>query len=201
MCVSCRRPKDVDVTIEPKFEHGFIEALFEAAHLGLGLVDLDLRYVRVNDALASMNGVPAAAHEGRTIREVIPGLADLAETLLRNVIDTKTPATDLELSGPTPADPTADRHFLVSYYPVLDGDAVIGIGAVVIEVTERVQAQRELTAQAHDIYESVVQDLTVAQLAFETGDTAAARSAVVRALGSAKEIASKVLVKELFGDD
>lgn len=41
------------MTIAPRFEHGFIEGLFEVAHIGLGLVDLDLRYVRVNDALAA----------------------------------------------------------------------------------------------------------------------------------------------------
>ena len=188
------------MAIEPRFEHGFIEALFEVAHIGLGLVDLDLRYVRVNDALAATNGVSAADHEGRSIREVIPGLADLAEPLLQRVIDTRQAIVDLELSGPTPADPDADRHFLVSYYPILDGAAVIGIGAVVLEVTEQVRAQRELTEQAHQIYESVVQDLTVAHLAFEAGDAGAARTAVTSALGSAKEIASAVLVKELFGD-
>lgn len=188
------------VTIEPKFEHGFIEALFEVAHIGLGLVDLNLRYVRVNDALASMNGVAAGDHQGRSIREVIPELADLAEPLLNHVIESKQPMIDLALDGPTPADPDVDRHFLASYYPVLDGAAVIGIGAVIFEVTEQVRAQQELRRQAHQIYESVVQDLTVAQLAFEAGDAGAAQTAAVRALASAKEIASSVLVKELFGD-
>lgn len=188
------------MAIEPRFEHGFIEALFEVADIGLGLVDLDLRYVRVNESLAATNGVSAAEHEGRSIREVIPGLADLAEALLRRVIDTGEPVVDLELSGATPADPEADRNFLVSYYPVRDGDAVIGIGAVVLEITEQVRAQRELTRQAHQIYESVVQDLTVAHLAFEAGNAAAAQAAVSSALGSAKEIASSVLVEELFDD-
>lgn len=188
------------MTIEPKFEHGFIEALFDVAHIGLGLVDLDLRYVRVNDALAGMNGVAAADHEGRSIRDVIPALADLAEPLLRHVIESKQPVIDLELDGPTPADPDVDRHFLASYYPVLDDSAVIGIGAVIVEVTAQVRAQQELKQQAHQIYESVVQDLTVAQLAFEAGDTGTVQTAVVRALASAKEIASSVLVKELFGD-
>src|SRR5688500_3620751 len=99
--------------MEPRFEHGFLEALFDTAGIGLGLVDTDLRYVRVNDQLASINGLPADDHIGRKVIDVIPTLADLAEPLLRRVIETKTPVTDLELSGPTPADLEADRHFLV----------------------------------------------------------------------------------------
>lgn len=134
------------------------------------------------------------------MREVLPDLADLAEPLLRRVCETKEPVVNLELSGPTPADPAADQHFLVSYYPVLEEGEAIGIGAVVIEVTDRVTAQRELTAQAHLIYESVVQDLAVTQLAFESGDVGAAQAASARALESAKHIASSVLVGELFGD-
>src|SRR5688500_106174 len=103
------------MAVEPRFEHGFLDALFEAADIGLGLVDTELRYVRVNDALAAINGLPAADHEGRLVAEVIPELAELAVKLLLRVIDTKEPVIDLELSGPTPADPEADRDFLVSY--------------------------------------------------------------------------------------
>lgn len=188
------------MTIAPRFEHGFIEALFEVAHIGLGLVDLDLRYVRVNEALAAVNGVAASGHEGRTISEVLPELAGLAEPLLRGVIESGVPVVDLELSGPTPADPDADRHFLVSYYPVLDDGQVIGVGAVVVEITDRVRAHRELTQQAHEIYENVVQDLTVVQLALETGDTGKAAGVTGRALGSAKRIASKVLLEDMIGE-
>ncbi len=181
-----------------RFEHGFIEGLFEVAHIGLGLVDEELRYVRVNDALAAVNGVPAGDHEGRTIREVLPGLADLAEPMLRGVLESKEPVIDLLLSGPTPADPDADRHFLASYYPVMEADRAIGIGAVILEITDRVRADRELRGQAHQIYENVVQDLTIVQLAIEQGDTDKARDALVRALEESKQIASKVLLESLL---
>lgn len=187
--------------IEPRFEHGFIEAIFEASGIGLGLVDTDLHYVRVNAALAQVNGVPAAEHEGRSVREIIPGLADVAEALLQQVISTKEPVVDLPLSGPTPKDPDADRHFLASYYPVLGDDRVIGVGSVIVEVTERVRGQRELTQQAHEIYEQVVQDLTVVRLALEKGDLQKADQAAARALDASKAIASKVLLEELIGDE
>src|SRR6185503_4882069 len=48
------------------------ELLFRTAGVAVAVVDRDLRYVRVNDVLAAMNGRPAAAHIGRTLHEVIP---------------------------------------------------------------------------------------------------------------------------------
>ena len=179
-----------------RFEHGFLEALFEATGIGLGLVDSELRYVRVNEALAAMNGVAVDDHPGRTIREVISALADLAEDMLRGVLDTREPVIDLELNGPTPADPHADRQFLVSYYPIPEGDEVIGVGSLVIEVTERVRARRELMDQARTVYEDVVQDLTVAQLALESSDTTKANEKVNSALEAAKHLTSRVLLEE-----
>ena len=49
-----------------------LDALVSAAPIGQGFLDTDFRYVRVNDALAEINGVPAIDHIGRTVREVLP---------------------------------------------------------------------------------------------------------------------------------
>jgi GAF domain-containing protein len=51
-----------------------LDALIRSAPIGLGFVDTDFRYVRVNDALAEINGVPAIDHLGRTVSEVLPAL-------------------------------------------------------------------------------------------------------------------------------
>jgi len=40
------------------------------------LLDRELRYVRINDARAAVNGRPAAGHVGRTIMEMIRCVAD-----------------------------------------------------------------------------------------------------------------------------
>ena len=46
--------------------------IFRHAQLGLGLYDRNLRFLHVNDRLAEINGIPAADHIGKTIRDVIP---------------------------------------------------------------------------------------------------------------------------------
>ena len=182
------------------FEHGFLQALFASDEIGLGLVDTDLRYVMVNDALAEANGVPADEHAGRTVREVLPAFADQIEPMLQSVIDTREPLVDFAIQG-VPSDATADRHFLATYSPLVQDDSVIGVSALIVEVTQRVRSERSLVEQAHRVYENVVQDLTVAQLAMEQGDGERAYEAVRRALDVAKRVASSVLMDRSVTDE
>jgi PAS domain S-box-containing protein len=126
---------------------GLLDALFATAPVGLAFFDRNLRYLKINETLAALNGVPAAEHVGRTAAEVIPSLADKVEPLLRSVLETGQPVLGEELRGATAAMPE-ERYWLASYYPVQSGDGeVIGVGAVVADLTERTRAQLRLAAQ------------------------------------------------------
>jgi rsbT co-antagonist protein RsbR len=55
------------------------------------------------------------------------------------------PLLDVELSGETRAAPGRKRHWLANYYPVrVATGAVIGVGVIVLEVTERKQLEENL---------------------------------------------------------
>ena len=127
-----------------------LDALYVSAPVGLGFWDRDLRYVRVNEALARINERPAEDHVGRTFHEVVPQLADDLELIARGVLETGDPAIGLEITAGTPASPEVLRHWRASYYPVVGADGEpIGVGAVVEETTERRHAeQREHAARA-----------------------------------------------------
>jgi PAS domain-containing protein len=56
-----------------------IEWLYQTTPVGLAVLDTDLRFVRLNQRLAQINGLPVFAHIGRTLREIVPDLADTAE--------------------------------------------------------------------------------------------------------------------------
>ncbi len=121
-----------------------LDTLFSAAPVGFGFWDTELRYVRVNAALAEMNNLPVAAHIGRPMQEVLPALLATVFESFREVMATGRPLLDQEVRGGSFDDPAGYRDFLVSYYPVILPDgAVVGLGSVVINITERKRAEEE----------------------------------------------------------
>nr|WP_324604970.1 SpoIIE family protein phosphatase [Streptomyces griseus] len=98
-----------------------MESLFTQSPIGLALLGPDLRFLRVNDALARMNGVTAAEHVGRRLTEVVPGVNAVAlEHLMRQVLASREPVVDARRVGRTPADPDRDHIWSCSYAPLID---------------------------------------------------------------------------------
>ncbi len=122
-----------------------IEMLYEQAPIGLGLVDRDLRFVRVNQRLAEINGSTIAAQVGKTLREILPELHAKIEPLYQSVIQTGIPITNLEVRGATPSQSGVERDWLVNYHPLFgDNNQVTGITIVVQEITEQKRAEAAL---------------------------------------------------------
>ncbi|WP_162909544.1 PAS domain-containing protein [Aggregatilinea lenta] len=122
-----------------------IEAIYDTAPVGLCFLDTDLRYVRVNERMAAMNGTPAKAHLGRSVREIVPDVAAAAEPLFHRVIDTGEPILGLELAGETAAQPGVRRIWEENFLPLKDDDGhVIGVNVVADEITGRRLADRQL---------------------------------------------------------
>src|SRR3954449_5872575 len=125
-----------------------LDTLFATAPVGLAFFDHELRYTRINDALAEINGRPVDDHLGRTVQEMLPEADREVVDQIRRVLHTGAAVTDLEVRVATPRDPGRPRLFNASYYPVRSADGqVIGVGAVVTDITDRQRAQIEL-AQA-----------------------------------------------------
>ncbi|MGW0392200.1 SpoIIE family protein phosphatase [Streptomyces sp. NPDC003042] len=122
-----------------------LQSLFTQSPIGLGTLGPDLRFLRVNDALARMNGVPAAEHVGKRLTEVVPGVnATALEATMRQVLEEGTAVVDVRRTGRTPADPLHDRTWSCSYAPLLDGSGRrLGLIASLIDITEGQRAQLE----------------------------------------------------------
>jgi PAS domain S-box-containing protein len=122
-----------------------LEAFFAGTNAGLVIFDRQLRYVHINEALAETNGVSTTDHIGKSIREVLPQLASVLEPMFQGILDTGKPILDYELVGETPKQPGVMRYWLASYYPLLDDSGTIfGVGGVVIEISDRKQAEQAL---------------------------------------------------------
>jgi PAS domain S-box-containing protein len=130
-----------------------LDTLIDQAPIGVGFFDREGRYVRVNDALAELNGVPAADHIGRRVDEVLPEIADDVRANIDRALSDG-PVANSELARPQPDGGL--HHYLVSYYPVrLAGGEALGVGVTVLDISARVRAAEELRTQ-RDLYEALL---------------------------------------------
>jgi PAS domain S-box-containing protein len=122
---------------------GRLDTLLAHAPLGFAFYDRELRYVRLNQPLADINGLSIEAHLGRRVSEVLPDVGPAVEKMLLAVMETGAPISDVEITGQTPAQPGVERHWLASYYPVRGaGETPAEFGAIIVEITERKRQER-----------------------------------------------------------
>ncbi|MGG6267250.1 hybrid sensor histidine kinase/response regulator [Leptolyngbya sp. AN03gr2] len=155
-----------------------IEAIYTTAPVGLCFNDTELRYVRINQQLAEINGASVEQHIGRTVRELLPELADQIEPLYQQVIDSGEPLVNLEVTGTNPAQPGVMRTWLSSYYPLKDEvDRILGVNVVVQEITElkAQEAERQQAAEAlkrseeryRSLFNSIDEGFAVIEILFD----------------------------------
>ncbi|MEG4285810.1 PAS domain S-box protein [Microcoleus sp. A006_D1] len=151
-----------------------IEAIYASAPIGLCFIDTDLRFVRINSRLAEINGVPAAAHIGKTLREILSQQADDLEPLYRQVIATKVPLEQLEIHGENSAQPGVERDWLLSLYPLkAEDDRVLGVNVTVYEITDRKQAEaalRDSEERYRTLFESLDEGFCVIEMLFDDNE-------------------------------
>jgi PAS domain S-box-containing protein len=123
-----------------------LDTLVQSAPIGLTFLDCQLRYRLINPYLATINGVPPAAHIGHTLGEIVPTIAPYLEPLFQQVLDTGEPLLDVDFPGQLPADPQQFRHWQCNFYPVrTPSGEMLGVGVVVFDITARKQAEAALT--------------------------------------------------------
>jgi len=112
-----------------------LDAIYSAAPVGLCFFDHEMRFVIGNAALAEINGVPVAAQRGKTVRELLPVIADRVEPpLIRALAGERVPPS--EVTGTTEAAPGVPRRLLVGYQPAVAADGqVLGAICAVQDVT------------------------------------------------------------------
>jgi len=124
-----------------------IRALYQHAPVGLALLDLELRFLRVNEFLRDITGLETEEHVGRPVFDILPDLRATLEPILRRVIETGEAVRNIEVEGGTPARPDVKMWWkLHAYYLTDDYGATPGIGLVAEDITaqKRAEAARDL---------------------------------------------------------
>jgi diguanylate cyclase (GGDEF)-like protein/putative nucleotidyltransferase with HDIG domain len=123
-------------------QRAILISLAQDADIGLAYVDRDYRVGMVNATLARIQGLPVNEQLGRRLPDLIPDYWPMVEPLYRRVLDEHTAVLDIEVRGPTAADPDNDHDWLSSFHPVWLAGEVIGIGMVVMDNTDRKRLER-----------------------------------------------------------
>ncbi|MEU9131135.1 SpoIIE family protein phosphatase [Kitasatospora sp. NPDC048540] len=128
-----------------------LDGFFTQSPVGMAVYDTDLRFVRLNDALARINGLPVEQHLGRTVTEVLPGLnGEEIEAVMREVLAGGDAVVDTRSHGRTPGDPAHDHAWSASYFRLQRPDGrVLGVSSTIVDVTERHTAEL-VAARAQD---------------------------------------------------
>jgi PAS domain S-box-containing protein len=150
----------------------WLQALIANAPQGMALLDTDLRYVLVNNALTRIDGLAVEEHLGRSIDDVLPEYVGLLVPLMRKVLDSGTPVRGLPIRGETPAQRGVERSWEIDVFPVDAPDGTrLGVAVGMAETT-REQRQRQRLIQLQHLSAALAGAATVDRVAAIVADHA-----------------------------
>lgn len=160
--ISRRKEADTErerLAFEVAEQRALLNAVFENAPIGIAVFDSNLCFVRLNDALARMNGLTKEAHAGRKLQDLLPGMDPLVVESLHRVIDNGESVLNLEITATTPAESDHIHFWRANYFPVQLNGKVAYASGLIEDVTAQKLAQLELEAANQELQRSN-EDLT-----------------------------------------
>ncbi|WP_232293350.1 PAS domain-containing sensor histidine kinase [Stigmatella aurantiaca] len=167
-----------DITSQHRMEEeratqlALASTLLRTAPIGMAFFDTRLRFVHINDALATATGQPPEAHLGRSLPAMLGSGGLHLEQFLRHVLETGQPLERLELSAQELGLAGPWLYWTLSIYPVRAVDGrILGIGSVVENTTGTKLAEQERSRLLREAQEAVrVRDdfLTIASHELKT---------------------------------
>ena len=177
-----------------------IEQIYQNSPVGMCLLDRDHRYVRVNERLASIGGFPGVNPIGKSIREIIPQLADKIVEADRPVFERGEAVLEVEhcfkASGGL-----GDTYCLACYVPFKsDSDTVKGVIVSVLDITKRKRAEEALRrseAEFRTLFDSANDAILIQRNT--DGRILEANAAACRHFGYSREELLETSIKQLDG--
>jgi DNA-binding CsgD family transcriptional regulator len=128
--------------------------LFSSSPLGIAFCDKGLRFRAINNTLAAMNGIPAEAHLGKTVRDVVGPVASQVEPAFKRVFATGEKFS-IEVAGKLPK--RAEwGYWIEDYYPIRDRQGKVKQVCVTVIEISRIKKLEEslfgLTGKLLDVF-------------------------------------------------
>jgi PAS domain S-box-containing protein len=125
-----------------------------ATPVGLKLVDSEFRILRINSMLADVNGLSVEESLGKTIAEVGPELWPRVADFYRRALKGEA-IRNVDVTSPDRIDSNRTRHFLANYFPVWADGKIVGVGNVVVDITERKEADEFRAVVMENVAEGI----------------------------------------------
>jgi PAS domain S-box-containing protein len=124
-----------------------LQLVYDTAPVGLAFLSTDCRYLMINQHLTEICGISVADHLGKTVREMVPQVAEQVEQIVRHVVASGEPITGIEVNGQRPDRSNVDRVWITYWHPLKNPHGnVIGVNVAAEEITERKRAEAERVA-------------------------------------------------------
>jgi PAS domain S-box-containing protein len=163
---------------------------YDAIPVGLCVIDTNMRFVRVNAALAQMNGVSVAGHIGRLVSEVVPNLDLPARQLMQEVVASGDVVGPFEIIGETAAEPGKTRYWTEIWSPLFNRDGrVVAASIAAFDVTDRKILEHQKDEALRDAERRLSQQTAIAELS----QTALGTRDLQKVLELAVQVASQEL--------
>lgn len=130
-------------TEELELEKNKFDCLLQAAPIGIAYLDRDLRYEIINPFLAGLNGFTPEEHHKKHIRDILPDNGKRITPVLESVLKGEN-IRNLEFKTIPKSDPGKEHYFVGNYFPVKLKDKILGVGATLVDITERKEIELEL---------------------------------------------------------
>ncbi|WP_422003385.1 chemotaxis protein CheB [Reyranella sp.] len=119
-----------------------IEELYRVTPQAKALLDRDLRFLRVNDRMADINGLPIVEHTGRRAADVVPQLSQVLFRSVQHVFEKGEPITS---SGVVSVDSSGSRRVWdIDWYPVRRNAEIFAVGVNIRDITVHKNMEIEL---------------------------------------------------------
>ena len=123
-----------------------LDSMLANAPIGFQFFDREFRFVRLNQFMADMHGLPIAQHLGHKLTDLLPvPVMEEAVHIMEQVFATGEAVREMDLTGYLPDNPALERSWLSSFYPVQTTHGPVRwVGMVVVETTQRRAAEESL---------------------------------------------------------
>ena len=127
-----------------------LQLVYETAPVGLAFLSTDCRYLMINQHLTEICGISIDDHLGRSVREMVPQVAEQVEQIVQHIVRSGEPITGVEVNGQRPDGSNVDRVWITYWHPLKSHDGeVIGVNVAAEEITDRKRAEAERAAMHH----------------------------------------------------